>query len=90
MELVKLSDYDGEANELDQVGNEARCADDVVENGLQIAYCRAELGEIRVVNHEGRIEEEEILDNVTDGEHEGQDEHGPLGNCNESLDANVQ
>ena len=49
-----------------------------------------ELGEKRVVNHEGRIEEEEVLDNVTDGEREGQGEHGPLGHLNESLDANVQ
>ena len=38
-----------------------------------------ELGEIGVVNHEGLTEEVKILHNVTDGEREGQDKHGPLG-----------
>lgn len=90
VKLVKLANYDRKTNELYRIGNEARYTDDVVKNCLEFLNVCAAVCKIPIIHHGRRIQEEEIFNHVTDGKHEGQDEHGPLRNLNESIDANVQ
>ena len=90
VELVELVDDDQETEALHHVGHEACGADNVVGYSLEVLDLGGELREVAEVHHGGRIQDEEILGQVGEGEQEGQDEHRPLGDLNKGLGADAQ
>ena len=71
VELVKLVDDDQETEALHHVGDEAGGTDNVVGYSLEILDLCCELCEVSEVHHGGRVQDEEILGQVGEGEQEG-------------------
>ena len=90
VKLVKLVDDDQETETLHHIGHKAGGTDNVVGYSLEVLDLGGELCEVAEVHHGGRIQDEEILGHVGEGEQKGQDKHRPLGNLNKSLGADAK
>ena len=90
VKLVKLIDDEQETEALNHVGDKAGSTDNVVGYSLEILDLCGELCEVSEIHHGGRIQDEEILGHVGEGEQKGQDKHRPLGNLNKSLGADAK